>query len=160
VHTDAWQLLVLMQIKLEGTRDDDEAPPVFYVVLIFVQTFSRAWFINHFHWRMRSNPNFGKGAYGQLSPYCLEHTYVMSRDLEAMENGRYKTHPAFAHFMQALEKEPVDNNITGARSAYFEKFPSIFFEMFCSMFNKHIVSHWRDKKHLVYMIGSTPSLAK
>ena len=84
----------------------------------------------------------------------------MSRDLEAMEHGGYKTHPAFSQYMRALEKVPVDDNITRARSAYFEKFPSVFFEMFHSMFDKHIVSHWRDEKHLVYMIGGTPSLAK
>jgi hypothetical protein len=98
-HTYACQLLALMRIKLEGTKDDNEALPVFYVVLIFVQVFSRAWFIDHFNWRMRSNPNFGKGTYSHLSPYCSEHIYVMSRDLEAMENGRYKTNPPFAQFM-------------------------------------------------------------
>jgi hypothetical protein len=86
-------------IKLEGIKDDNEALPVFYVVLIFVQVFSRAWFIDHLYWRMRTNPNFGKGTYSHLSPYCLEHTYVMSRDLEAMGNGRYKTNPPFAQFM-------------------------------------------------------------
>jgi hypothetical protein len=79
----------------------EEAPLLFYVVLTltFVQAFSRAWFINHFTWRMQSNPNFGSGMHGHLSHYCLKHTYVMSRDLEVMENGRYKTHPALAQFM-------------------------------------------------------------
>jgi hypothetical protein len=51
---------------------------------------------------MWSNPNFGKGTYGHLSPYYPEHTYVMSRDLEGMENGRYKNHPAFAQYMRAM----------------------------------------------------------
>jgi hypothetical protein len=60
--------------------------------------------------------------------------------------------------MRAMEKVPMDNYITQVGSAYFEKFPSIFFKMFCSMFDKHIVSHWHDVKHLVYIIGSTPSL--
>ena len=84
----------------------------------------------------------------------------MRRDLVEMENGRYTTHPAFTQYMKALEKVPLDNDVTQAGSAYFEKFPSIFFETICSMFDKHIVSHWRNKKHLVYMIGGTPSLAK
>ena len=55
---------------------------------------------------------------------------------------------------------PVDDDIIRTRSAYFEKFPSVFFDKFRSMFDKHILSHWRDEKHLVYMIGGTPSLAK
>ena len=119
-----------MRIKPEGATDDDESPPVFYVVLLFVQAFSRAWFFDHFNWRMRSNPNFGKGTYGHLSPYCPEHTYVMSRDLALMENGRYKSHPAFALFMRGLNNVPVDDDVTRAGSAYFEKFLSVFFETF------------------------------
>ncbi len=54
----------------------------------------------------------------------------------------------------------MDNDITRAGSAYFEKFPSVFFETFFSIFDKNIVSHWCNEKHLVYMIGSTLSLAK
>jgi hypothetical protein len=73
-----------MRIKREGAKDDVKALPVFYILLLF----SRAQFIDYFNWKMCSNPNFGKGTYGHLSPYCPEHTYVMSRDVEVMENGR------------------------------------------------------------------------
>jgi hypothetical protein len=103
-----------MGIKAEGTKDDDKAPSMFYMILLFMQAFSREWFTGHFNLRMRLNPNFGKGTNWHLSPYFPEHTYVMSRDLEAMENGRYKTHPAFAQYIKALEKVPIGNNITQA----------------------------------------------
>ena len=71
-----------------------------------------------------------------MSEYCLgfadlfEQTYVMSRDLTLMENGRYKSHPAFALFMRGLNNVPVDDDVTRAGSAYFEKFLSVFFETF------------------------------
>jgi hypothetical protein len=84
----------------------------------------------------------------------------MSRDLEVMENGGYTTHPTCAHYMRVLEKVPMDNNITRARNAYFEKFPTMLFKTFCFMFDKHIVFHWHNEKHLVCVICSTPSLAK
>jgi hypothetical protein len=159
VHTYACQLLGLMWFKPEGPKDDDKASSVFYVILLFMQAFSRVWFIGHFDWRMQPNPNFGKGTNGHLSPYCPEHTYVMSRDLEAMKNGRYKTHSAFAQYIRAPEKVPKGNNITQSGSAHFENFPSIFFETFCSiLFNNSIVLLWHDEKHLVYIISGTLSL--
>jgi hypothetical protein len=70
----ACSLLALMRIKPDASNDDDtETPPVFYVVLLFVQAFGRAFFLDVFGWIMRNNPDFGTmGTYGHLSPYCVE----------------------------------------------------------------------------------------
>jgi hypothetical protein len=87
-------MLSLMRIKPEGkdvsdseNNIDDGAPTVFYTVFLSVQGFGRAFFLNHFNWIMQSNPNFGEKTCGFLSPYCVEHTYMMHRDLRALENG-------------------------------------------------------------------------
>ena len=164
IHTRAsCQLLALMRIKPENCIDDglDDSPPVFYMVLIFVQAFASAFFLDHFQWRMRANPNFGKGTYGLLSPYCPEHTHVIQRDLQRLEKGGYKTHPSFANCMAVLSKIPTDADVHQGCSAFFEKFPDVFFTNFRAHFDKHIVSHcWHDNMHLPYLIGGTPSLAK
>jgi hypothetical protein len=81
-RTYACQVLALMRIKSDAAIDDDESLPVIYVVLLFVRAFSRSWFFDHFNFRMRTNPHFGKGTYGFMSQYCPVHTYVMHRDLE------------------------------------------------------------------------------
>ena len=49
-HTYAYQLLALMRIKSEQCIDDelDDSPPVFYMVLIFVQAFGKSFFLDHF----------------------------------------------------------------------------------------------------------------
>jgi hypothetical protein len=80
-HTYACNMLALMRIKRKAdyTDRDDDFPPVFYTVLLFVQGFSRAFFLDHFNWTMRSNPNFGDNSYGFLSPYCPEHAYVATK---------------------------------------------------------------------------------
>jgi hypothetical protein len=135
----------------------DEAPPVFYTVLLFVQGFGRAFFLNHFNWIMRSKPNFGEKTYGFLSPYCVEHTYVMHRDLRALENGGFKNNPYFSDYTKAVEKVPQNYDVKKGGSAYFERFPKIFVNQFRFYFDKHILSHWTDEKHLVYMIaGHSP----
>lgn len=162
LHTYACNMLALMRIKPEASYDntDDEAPPVFYTVLLFVQGFSRSFFMDHFNWIMRSNPNFGNASYGFLSPYCPEHAYVMDRDLESLENGGYKTNPHFAPYLKVLETVPIDHDVRRGGSAYFERFTKVFFTSFRASFNKHILDHWFDEEHLVYCIGGTPSVAK
>jgi hypothetical protein len=82
-----------------------------------------------------AKPKFWKGdIWASIS--LLPGAYLChEQGLEAIKNGRYKTHPTFAQYMRALEKAPMDNNIIQGRSAYFEKFPSIFFTAFCSMFD-------------------------
>jgi hypothetical protein len=166
VATYACQVLALMRIKPEGEdvtsedKFDNEAPPAMYIVLLFVRAFDRAWFRGHFNFRMRNNPNFGKGTYGFMSPYCVEHTYVMNRDLEHLENDGYKTHPAFAPFMKAVAVVPQNDGVSKAGSAYFQKFPEVFFGTFRHLFDKHITSRWTDNQHLCYAIAGSPDIAK
>jgi hypothetical protein len=76
VHTYACQLLGLMMIKPEDAKADDKALPMFYVVLFFVKALSRVWFIGHFNWRMRPNPNFGKGTCGLKKSSILVTRYL------------------------------------------------------------------------------------
>jgi hypothetical protein len=86
--------------------------------------------------------------------------YTAHRNLAALENGGYKSHPAFAKYMRALATVPNDHNIKAAGSLYFEIYPKVFFRMFRESFEKHFISHWTKESHLVYMIGGTPILAK
>ena len=72
----------------------------------------------------------------------------MDRDLRRLENGGYKSHPAFAKYMSALSKILTDHDVHRGGSAFFEKFPDVFFTNFRSHFDKHIESHWRDNMHL------------
>eukprot|EP00956_Cyclotella_meneghiniana_P021702 scaffold39809_cov88-Cyclotella_meneghiniana.AAC.1 len=160
-RTYACRLLSLMRIKPDSTADDedDEHSPVFYTVLLFVQAFGRAYFFDKFHWIMRHNPNFGRGTYGHLSPYCAEFAFVAHRDLKALERGRFLDNPHFDKYKRAVETIPENHNVEAAGSAYFNRYPKLFFNQFRKSLDEHFLSHWKDKTHLPYLIGGTPSIA-
>jgi hypothetical protein len=77
LHMYICNLLSLMQIKSDNASDNNDdctSPPVLYVVLLFLDAFDDAFFNDSFKWQMKHNPDFGNGAYGFLSPYCVEHS--------------------------------------------------------------------------------------
>ena len=85
-------LLSLMQIKSDNASDNNDdctSPPVLYVVLLFLDAFDDAFFNDSFKRRMKHNPDFGNGAYGFLSPYCVKHSGFMNKELSDLENGQF-----------------------------------------------------------------------
>jgi hypothetical protein len=159
LHTYACKLLSLMQIKPDASGDDN-SPPVFYVVLLFLQGFNDAFFNEHFERRMKSNSDFGEGTYGFLSPYCVEHAGLMHLDLKKLEKGKFKQHPAFAKYVEARDGIPEDDNVAGAGSAYFDKMEEVIFNEFRAALDEHCIDHWRDDSHLPYCIGGSPEIMK
>ena len=165
LHTYACSLLSLMRIKSDKASDnnddnDSTSPPVLYVVLLFLDAFDDAFFNEHFKRRMRHNPDFGIGAYGFLSPYCGEHSGFMNKELLDLENGGFKTHPAFAKYRAARDAIPNDSNVGGAESAFFDMMESIFFSEFRAALKEHCLDHWRDDSHLPYLLGGSPGVMR
>ena len=160
-RTYACRMLSLMRIKTDATDDNEshEHSPVFYTVMLFVQAFGRAYFFDKFHWIMRHNPNFGRGTYGHLSPYCVEFAFVAHRDLAALERRQFLDNPHFEKYRRSVESIPENHDVEAAGSAYFNRYPNIFFNQFRKSLDEHFLSHWRDSTHLPYLIGGTPSIA-
>ena len=159
LHTYACKLLSLMRIKSDAA-DQDDSPPVFYVVLLFLQGFNDSFFNEHFERRMKSNSDFGEGTYGFLSPYCVEHAGLMHLELKKLENGGFQRHPAFEKYMEARDGIPHDDNVAGAGSAYFDKMEEVIFNEFRAALDQHCIDHWRDDSHLPYCIGGSPEIMK
>ena len=136
------------------------SPQTSYVVLLFLDAFDDAFFNDSFKRRVKHNPDFGNGAYGFLSPYCVEHSGFMNKELSDLENGQFIDHPAFAKYKSARDEIPTDSNVGEAGSAYFATMELIFFREFREALNEHNLDHWRDDSHLPYCIGGLPGVMR
>lgn len=101
----------------------------------------------------------GRGTYSHLSPYCFEIAFVPHQDLEALKRLQFLDNPHSEKYRRSIESIPENHDVEAAGSAYFNRYPNIFFNQFRKSLDEHFLSHWRDSTHLPYLIGGTPSIA-
>jgi hypothetical protein len=114
--------------------DNSTSPPVLYMVLLFLDAFDDAFFNDNFKRRMKHNPDFGNGAYGFLSPYCVEHSGFMNYELSNLENGQFIDHPAFAKYKNARDGIPTDSNVRGSWICIFYYDGTHFLTLYCESY--------------------------
>jgi hypothetical protein len=126
----------------------------------FVVGFARSFFHNHFKW-LQGHDDIAQD-YGYRGRHMLERYYLMSKDLDALTAGSWKTDPKFAEFrqhrddlprkmanFQATEQEEQAGTSAAASTIeQLDRLAQIFLAHFQQNFHKHF-STWKQDKDLV-----------
>ena len=83
---------------------EGQCPPL-YAEGLFVRAFGEAYFVKHFEWLLRRDPEFGQDSYGQTTRLYTERCFVMHGDLNKLvENDGWKSKSEFKAYIEAVEK--------------------------------------------------------
>lgn len=137
----------------------NEKTPTFYAMLLWVQGFTECYFDDMFEWTKRSDPELGKGSWGQTARLAVERCYIMHIMLKELENGGWKEKPEFKPYLDALRRIPKAGDVNNAGREFFDKMPGKMLDKFRQVFEKHVAPCWRSTDILHYIIGGNPTLA-
>jgi hypothetical protein len=113
-----------------------------------------------FDWAMRDDPVLGPGSYGQTSRLCPERAFVMHKLLSNLENGGWRSRPAFREFLEVLEGVQYAGSISAGGREYVEKVPGQFLETYRFFLNRHALTPWTSPLLVVFVLGGNHILAK
>jgi hypothetical protein len=136
-----------------------DTPPMYALTLWFV-AFCEDYFDDMFDWAMRDDPVLGPGSYGQTSRLCPERAFVMHKLLSNLENGGWRSRPAFREFLEVLEGVQYAGSISAGGREYVEKVPGQFLETYRFFLNRHALTPWTSPLLVVFVLGGNHILAK
>ena len=138
----------------------DQCPPL-YAQGLFIRAFGEAYFVKHFDWLLRRDPNLGNDSYGQTLRLYIERCFVMQRDLDSLaDDDGWKSRSEFKACVGAIKRIPDLNEKQHADSRFFADAPACFFREYNNMFHKHVSTAVRSSDILIYLVGGNPILAR
>ena len=81
--------------------------PLLYAKGLFVRAFYRSYFMCHFDWLLRRDPEFGHNSHGQTIWLYPERCYLAQRDLDELRtNDGWNKDPEFKEYIEAIVTMP------------------------------------------------------